>query len=414
MRINIDRLLEDIERYASYGKDSRGGVTRPSFSEADLEIRDVYIKELREMGLEVSIDGVANIWGKRRGTGKKAGCIVIGSHLDTVPNGGKYDGALGVLMAKEMVKTMIECNVSLDHDVEIVSFTAEESNDFHLSTMGSRAFAGRLTPDELKDACDYSQGIRLVDALEKAGGGMDRIPEIEALKKDKKVFVELHIEQGKRLEAKNTAVAVVDKAVGIYRSKVTIFGEANHSGTTMMAHRKDALTAASEMILEVERLSAEDQTDLVGTVGRMNIFPNSVNTVPGQIEFILEVRGETEEQIHKVVRDIQVRWAKIGEQRQVTIEQNVLLDQKPALFDSEIVSILQTTAEELSEPCLTLASMAVHDAVHMSVVSKSAMIFVKSIDGKSHCPEEYSTPEDIEKAGQVLLQAVIKMDQLLD
>lgn len=413
MHINMDRLLTDIERYASYGKDSRGGVTRPSFSEADLEIRDVYIRELREMGLEVSIDGVANIWGKRRGTGKKAGSIVIGSHLDTVPNGGKYDGALGVLMAKEIVKTIMEHNISLDHDLEIVSFTAEESNDFYLSTMGSRAFVGRLTPDELKVACD-SQGILLVDALEKAGGGMERFHEIEELKKDKKVFIELHIEQGKRLEAKNIAVAVVDKAVGIYRSKVTVFGEANHSGTTMMAHRKDALTAAAEMILEVERLSTEDQTDLVGTVGRLNLFPNTVNTVPGQVEFVLEVRGETEEQIHQVVREIQAGWARIGERRQVTIEQNVMLDQKPALFDSEVVSIIQNTAEELSEPYLTLASMAVHDAVHMSAIAKSAMIFVKSIDGKSHCPDEYSTPEDIEKVGQVFLQAVIKMDQLLD
>lgn len=413
MHINMDRLLTDIERYASYGKDSRGGVTRPSFSEADLEIRDVYIRELREMGLEVSVDGVANIWGKRRGTGKKAGSIVIGSHLDTVPNGGKYDGALGVLMAKEIVKTIMEHNISLDHDLEIVSFTAEESNDFYLSTMGSRAFVGRLTPDELKVACD-SQGILLVDALEKAGGGMERFHEIEELKKDKKVFIELHIEQGKRLEAKNIAVAVVDKAVGIYRSKVTVFGEANHSGTTMMAHRKDALTAAAEMILEVERLSTEDQTDLVGTVGRLNLFPNTVNTVPGQVEFVLEVRGETEEQIHQVVREIQAGWARIGERRQVTIEQNVMLDQKPALFDSEVVSIIQNTAEELSEPYLTLASMAVHDAVHMSAIAKSAMIFVKSIDGKSHCPDEYSIPEDIEKVGQVFLQAVIKMDQLLD
>jgi hydantoinase/carbamoylase family amidase len=413
MHINMDRLLTDIEWYASYGKDSRGGVTRPSFSEADLEIRDVYIRELREMGLEVSIDGVANIWGKRRGTGKKAGSIVIGSHLDTVPNGGKYDGALGVLMAKEIVKTIMEHNISLDHDLEIVSFTAEESNDFYLSTMGSRAFVGRLTPDELKVACD-SQGILLVDALEKAGGGMKRFHEIEELKKDKKVFIELHIEQGKRLEAKNIAVAVVDKAVGIYRSKVTVFGEANHSGTTMMAHRKDALTAAAEMILEVERLSTEDQTDLVGTVGRLNLFPNTVNTVPGQVEFVLEVRGETEEQIHQVVREIQAGWAIIGERRQVTIEQNVMLDQKPALFDSEVVSIIQNTAEELSEPYLTLASMAVHDAVHMSAIAKSAMIFVKSIDGKSHCPDEYSTPEDIERVGQIFLQAVIKMDQLLD
>lgn len=246
-KINMERLLSDIEKYATYGKDVHGGITRPSFSQADIKIRDLFINELKDMSLGVVVDGAANIWGRLKGSGKKSGSIVIGSHLDTVPNGGKYDGALGVLMAKEIIKTLMEYNISPDHDIEIVSFTAEESNDYNLSTFGSRSFVGRLSPHVVMEAVD-SKGIRLVDALKKVGGNIEQFPMMEELKRDKKAFIELHIEQGKRLEAKNISVAVVDKAVGVYRSIVTVIGEANHSGTTMMTHRADALVAASSTL----------------------------------------------------------------------------------------------------------------------------------------------------------------------
>jgi hydantoinase/carbamoylase family amidase len=413
MQININRLLTDIEKYANYGKEPSGGVTRPSFSESDIKIRQLFIEELQDMGLEVMVDGAANIWGKLIGSGEQAGSIVIGSHLDTVPNGGKYDGALGVLMAKEIVKTLMENNVTLKHNIEIVSFTAEESNDFNLSTFGSKAFVGRLTPAELKDVSD-SNGIKLIDALEKVGGKIDGFKEMHQTQKDKKVFIELHIEQGKRLETKNISMALVDTAVGIYRSEVSVIGEANHSGTTMMDHRKDALTAASEMILEVERLCKANLTDLVGTIGKLTVLPNAVNIIPGQIDFILEIRGESEELIQKTVNDIQECWIKIADKRQITIQQKMMLNQKPATLDMDIISILSKTAEEISEPFLKLASMAIHDAVHMAAVTKSAMIFVKSIDGKSHNPDEYSTSEDIEKVGNLMLHGIIKIDQTID
>ncbi|MDO7486899.1 M20/M25/M40 family metallo-hydrolase [Peribacillus frigoritolerans] len=168
MKINIDRLMSDIREYAEYGKNDQGGVTRPSFSQADHEVRARFIKELENMDLKVTIDGAANIWGRFKGNGKKQGSIVIGSHLDSVPNGGKYDGPLGVLMAKEIIKTLIENNVILDHDLEIVSFTAEESNDFNLSTFGSRSFVGKLNIEVLQDVFD-STGARLSDELIKAG-----------------------------------------------------------------------------------------------------------------------------------------------------------------------------------------------------------------------------------------------------
>lgn len=411
LRINLDRLLMDIEKYAAYGKNEQGGVTRPSFSPADHEVRQLFIEEIKELGLEVTVDGAANIWGKYKGTGKNPGSIVIGSHLDSVPNGGKYDGPLGVLMAKEIVKRLIELNIRLDHDIEIVSFTAEESNDFNLSTFGSRSFVGRITAEMLQDACD-SKGVRLSDELKKVNGGLDKFALMMDMHSDKKAFIELHIEQGQRLESVNIPMAVINSVVGTYRSTVKVIGQSNHSGTTMMEHRKDALTASSEMILAVERY-CQGQGDVVGTVGKLTVSPNAANIIPGQVDFILEVRAEKSVTIQRAVEAIQEVLQEIAARREVEIQQEVFLDQKPVVLDQDIVCSLVETAREMNEPCLILPSMAVHDAAHMASVTKSAMVFVKSIEGKSHCPEEYSLPEDIEKAGNLILQGIINLDRKL-
>ncbi|WP_066062296.1 Zn-dependent hydrolase [Neobacillus soli] len=411
MKINLNRLLIDLEKYAEYGKNEHGGVTRPSFSKADHRVRQLFIEELEDMGLQVTIDGAANIWGKHKGNGTKKGSIVIGSHLDSVLNGGKYDGPLGVLMAKEIIRTLIEDKVILDHDVEIVSFTAEESNDFNLSTFGSRSFVGRLTVEKLHDARDSKGGL-LHDELIKVGGGLDKFPMMVNMQNDKKAFIELHIEQGQRLESANISMAVIYSVVGTFRSFVKVIGEPNHSGTTMMQNRKDALTAAAEMVLEVERY-CKDKGDVVGTVGKLNVSPNAANIIPGQIDFIFEVRAETEEKIENTVEAIQEAWQEIAKRRQVKIQQEVFLDQKPVALDQDIITILENAATEMDEPCLTLPSMAVHDAAHMASITKSAMIFVKSIDGKSHCPEEYSHPNDIEKAGNLILQGIVHIDRAL-
>ncbi|MDQ6597232.1 Zn-dependent hydrolase [Bacillus salipaludis] len=412
MQIHLERLLADIETYGKFGANQYGGITRPSFSKEDQEVRNRFIQELLDLGLTVTIDGAANIWGKWEGNGSKKGSIVIGSHLDSVPNGGKYDGPLGTLVAKEIVRTLIEDGIRLDHDLEIVSFTAEESNDFHLSTFGSRAFAGKLSAVELEHVID-SKGNHLKYELVKVGGDLERFPQMKELAKEKKAFIELHIEQGQRLEHQNISAAVIDKVVGMYRSKVTVTGETNHSGTTMMQHRRDALAAAAEMVLEVEFLCNKDETDIVGTVGRMQVFPNATNIVPGQVVFTFEIRGESTEKIDEMVRKIQEGWKGIAKRRQVQLQEDIFLKQAPITLDSEVVRILQKTAQEMSEPILTLASMAVHDAAQMATVTKSAMIFVKSIGGKSHCPAEYSVPKDIERAGNLMLKGILNLDRAL-
>lgn len=411
LKINLHRLLVDIEKYAEFGKNECGGITRPSFSSADHQVREMFIKELEEMGLTVTIDGAANIWAKLKGNGKKNGSLVIGSHLDSVPNGGKYDGSLGVLMAKEIVKTIIENKVNLDHDLEIVSFTAEESNDFNLSTFGSRSFVGKLTADQLKESRD-STGALLNGELKKVGGGLNQFPAMKDMQAEKKAFIELHIEQGKRLESADISMAVIHSVVGTYRSFIKVIGEPNHSGTTMMVNRIDALTAAAEMILEVERYCRE-KGNVVGTVGKIAVTPNAANIIPGEVEFVLEIRAEKEETIELAVNSIQEVWAEIMKKRGVQLHKEVILDQKPVVLDQELAAIFENTARQMNEPYLTLPSMAVHDAAHMASITRSVMVFVKSIAGKSHCPEEYSEPADIEKAGNLILHGIINLDRAL-
>ncbi|MBD8007200.1 Zn-dependent hydrolase [Bacillus norwichensis] len=412
MQINRQRLLNDIEKYSLYGRDERGGITRPAFSEPDMQVRELFIKELKDLGLKVSVDPIANIWGKRKGKGEMNGTIVIGSHLDTVPNGGKYDGALGVLIAKEVVVTLIENKIELQHDLEIVSFTAEESNDFGFSTLGSKTFAGKLTEEELIHASD-SQGTLLKDAVRYAGGDLYKLDEMVKDRREKKAYVEIHIEQGKRLESNHLSVGIVEDMVGVYRTRVKVKGEANHSGTTMMAHRSDALAAASEMVLAVEKICCADETDLVGTVGQLSVEPNAVNVVPGEVNFVAEIRSEDEARMDHVINLIEENWKRILNARGVTMEQNLMVKQKPIPMDEDIVTIFRETADELSEPYTVFPSMAVHDAAHMASLSKACMIFVKSINGRSHCPEEYSKPEDIEKAANILLNGVINIDKVL-
>lgn len=413
LKINKRRIIDEIEYYATFGKNEEtGGITRPSFSEPDIILRDIYIKELEELGLEVEVDAISNIWGKLKGDGSKKGSIIIGSHLDTVPNGGKYDGALGVLIAKEIIRTMVENNVSLQHDLEIVSFAAEESNDFGLSTLGSRTFVEKLKKEDLYDVTN-SKGEYLRNAVQKAGGNLENLNELKYLRKEKKAFVELHIEQGKRLEKENVAIGIVDSIVGTHRYKITVEGVPNHSGTTMMEDRNDALTTASEMILAVETICREEKSDLVGTVGRIHVQPNAVNIIPGKAVFYLEIRSENLLNMQSTIRQIEESWTDIVKKRNVKVSKETILEQSPIVLDDSIVSMLQETAERMKEPYLTIPSMAVHDAAHIASIAKTAMVFVKSIGGISHSPKEYSTPEDIKKAANFLLQSLLYIDKNL-
>jgi len=248
--------------------------------------------------------------------------------------------------------------------------------------------------------------------VRKAGGDLRNLSEIH--RKDIAAYLELHIEQGKRLEKKSLSIGIVDGIVGIYRDKLVVVGEQNHSGTTMMDDRSDALVASSKIVLEVERIVRGYNSDAVATIGKFNVFPNAANIIPGSVELIVEIRSIHKVEREAIIQEITTSLKKIQKSDNVKITTVNMLDQLECTFDNEIIGILQNAAESLGVPYTTLSSMAGHDATHLAGITRAAMIFVKSIDGKSHSYDELSLSEDIEKAANTMLHAVLLADKNLE
>ncbi|MFC3885644.1 Zn-dependent hydrolase [Bacillus songklensis] len=414
VRIHSARLQTSIEQLAVFGRNEKGGLDRTTFTPAELAAREWLKQQLQELPLDVKIDQAANIWAKRSGTEKTLPVIAFGSHIDTVPNGGKYDGALGVLTALEIMRVLEEENIQTRHPLELVSFTAEEPNPFGLSTFGSRALTKKLTRKDLEGVKD-PEGRLLTEALKSAGGDAEHFEKAVRTPEEFSAFLEVHIEQGKRLLNRHIPVGIVTAITGIYREEVMVVGEANHAGTTLMEDRKDALTAASEIILALETVCRQHRAnEVVGTVGKITVRPNAANIIPEEVTFTLEIRGKMREEIQEVISAWQERVKEIKNLRCVQVERRVLLDQAPAPMDGQVIQVMQKQAGILGYPSHLLGSMAGHDAAHMTSITRSGMLFVPSIGGKSHCPDEESRIEDIEKAANVLLHTILELDQQLD
>ncbi|WP_228275651.1 Zn-dependent hydrolase [Gracilibacillus oryzae] len=411
-KINRERLARSIEELSIFGRNENNGLDRTTFTQAELQARDWLKGELHKLHLQVRLDQAANIWATREGTDKALPSITFGSHIDTVPNGGKYDGALGVLIGLEVMKVLEEYNIPTRHRFELVSFSAEEPNPFGLSTFGSRAITGKLKQEDILDVKD-ADGTLLTEAFNKAGGDSANFEACVRDSDEISAYLEVHIEQGKRLLNKSIPIGIVTAITGIYREKVTVTGEANHAGTTLMKDRKDALAAASEMVLALEDICRKyPEDEVVGTVGKLDILPNSANIIPAQVEFMLEIRGKSPQEIKEVLSQWNRRIEEMN--RPVKVQRKIILDQLPAPMDQQIIQEMEEQATQLNYSSLQLGSMAGHDATHMASITKSGMLFVPSIEGKSHCPEEESLIEDIEKAANVLLHTLLALDKRLD
>jgi len=409
--INRTRLQQKIEELGQIGQDPAGGLTRTTFTPPELEARNWLIQQLEAINVDVQIDPAANIWGRTEGTRKGAPSIVFGSHIDTVPNGGKYDGALGVLIALEILSSLRERGVKTIHPLELVSFSGEEPNPFRLSTFGSRALTGKLTKEQIQSVTDSSGNV-LTERLEAAGGSYEKFNETQRDPLDFAHYLEVHIEQGKRLLNQGIPVGVVRGITGIYRERITVQGQANHAGTTMMgSDRQDALTAASQLVLKLEQITTESPiADLVATVGELHVYPNAANIVPGEVSFTMEIRGETEEQIASVRTQMETEFARVERERNVVVTRDVILDQPGVPMDEMVMKTMETVSTKLGRKTLTLGSMAGHDAAHMAGITSSGMLFVPSLEGKSHCPEEESRMDDIEIVANVLYETILTLD----
>jgi N-carbamoyl-L-amino-acid hydrolase len=405
LRVNAQRLEKRIDALAEFGKNDHGGLDRVAFSDADIQGRTYLISLMEEAGLDVHIDEAGNIIGRREGQELGLPPIMFGSHSDTVPDGGKYDGAMGVLGAIECAQVFHEKNIQTKHPLEVIVFTDEEGG-----LAGSRALTGTLTPDAL-DIVSHS-GKTVCQGIIDLGGDPDKLDRVIRKEGDIKAFLEIHIEQGKILETKGIAIGVVEGIVGISWWNVTIEGFANHAGTTPMNMRQDALLAAAHLIIAVNRVVTGEPGSQVGTVGRIKAEPGAPNVIPGKVVLSLELRDLSGEKIQSLYKRIEKEAQAIAEETDTKVSfSSIDAMAIPAPTDIRIRKSIDESAKELGLSTLFMPSGAGHDAQDMAKITPTGMIFIPSIGGISHSPKEYSRPEDITNGVNVLLQTILKIDR---
>lgn len=404
LRVNAQRLQERIDRLARIGG-SPQGVTRLAFTEADLSGRAYVTGLMQEAGLEVRVDEAGNLSGSLPGGLPGLAPIVLGSHIDTVPLAGAYDGVLGVMAAIECVQVLGEVGIPVRHPLEVIVFANEEGG-----LTGSRALAGRINARALEEFSRSGMSVRA--GIAALGGNADRISQAIRRPGEVKAFLELHIEQGGSLESEGTDIGIVEGFVGIRWWDVTVTGFANHAGTTPMNARRDALLAASRLVIAVNRAATSLPGRQVATVGRIRAEPGAPNVIPGRVELSLELRDLAKPKLDRVFQEIRRRAQLIGKETDTEIEFNEIdIGVEPTLTDPNLQEVIRQTAEALDLSYARLPSGAAHDAQNMAHIAPAALIFVPSAGGISHSPQEYTKPRDVANGANLLLQTLIRLDR---
>lgn len=404
--MNIDRFQENFFSIAQFGIQKNGGVTRLAFSREDMDARNFLIEAMRSARLQVSIDPIGNIRGRRAGSDPHLAPVMIGSHLDTVPDGGHYDGVVGVLAALEVVSTLNDLEIETQRPIEIINFAAEESSRFGMATIGSKAITGKIKQSDLTTLID-NNGESLHSVLSKAGQSLDELPSSTLTSSSLHAYLELHIEQGPVLENKKLNIGIVTDIAAPSRFKVKIIGRSDHSGNTPMNMRRDALAGAAEIVLAVEQLTTNGGKNTVGTVGELNVHPGAMNVIPGQVELSIDIRDTNLGDKNEVVQKLKQRLNAIAKTRQLEITITTICDDTPVKLSEQIASKLSHHAAKLGLSYLTMPSGAGHDAMHFAPIVPTGLIFIPSIKGISHNPEEKSTMTDIIN-GTKLLFSIVK------
>ena len=404
MRVNGARLNEHLAALAEFGKNPQGGVSRLAYSEADARGREYVIGLMRVAKLDVSIDAAGNLIGVRAGSDDKLKPILFGSHIDSVPEGGNYDGDVGSLGAIEVAQTLAEKNIVTQHPLEVVIFQNEEGG-----LIGSRAMDGELTERELDLVSRSGKTIR--EGIKFIGGDPTKLATVKRAKGSIAAYLELHVEQGGILEKERIDIGVVEGIVGINWWDVTIEGFANHAGTTPMNQRQDALLAAAKFIETVNRVVTSIPGRQVGTVGRIQASPGAPNVIPGKVILSLELRDLEAAKITMLYQKIRTEADQIAQASRVKFDFKEINVNIPAPTDPRIRSLIDQSAKDLGLTTRQMPSGAGHDAQDMTRLAPVGMIFIPSIGGISHSPKEFSKPSDIENGANVLLQSLLKLDR---
>ncbi|MGH7731942.1 MAG: Zn-dependent hydrolase [Candidatus Eiseniibacteriota bacterium] len=405
--INAARLMEQLlQRLAQFGRNPEGGVSRVAYSEADRQGREYVTGLMREAQLEVSVDAAGNLLGRRAGREPRLPALAFGSHIDSVPNGGNYDGPVGSLGAIEVARTLAENRIVTRHPLLVTIFANEEGGLY-----GSRAITTGLPPNELDDTSSSGKTIR--EGIRFIGGDPDKLDGARLKKGDVAAYVELHIEQGGNLEREKLDIGVVEGIVGIKQWAVVFEGFANHAGTTPMDRRQDALISAAKYVQLVNRVVRAEpgRGRQVGTVGRIQAFPGAPNVIPGRVEATLELRDLDDGKVTRLAETIMAEARKIADADGTKVRFRMLHENIAAPTDPRVRGPIAEAARAMGLSTKVMPSGAGHDAQAMAQIAPVGIIFIPSIGGISHSPKEFSRAEDIANGANVLLGTILRLDR---
>ena len=403
MRINRARLAGSMDALGKIGETARGGLDRVALTDDDRRGRDLLVGWMKQAGLTVTVDQMGNIFGVRPGT-ESLPPVFMGSHADSVPSGGKYDGQLGVLCALETIRTLIDARARTRHPVGMIVFTNEEGARFQPAMIASGVMAGKIPLEDAYNARDRD-GRRLVDELERIGylGAEPCVP------RPMRAYLELHIEQGPILEEEQIPLGVVEGIVAISWSRITFHGVQDHAGPTPMRIRHDALVAAAEVVGGVRGIARKIGGNLVATVGRLDVTPNIPNAIPGRVGFSVDLRDPAESTIDRALSMLDRVVRAAAKREGVRAEVKHYWRVPRTRFDREVVDAVEAAAVTLGCGHRRILSGAGHDAQYMAAIAPTGMIFVPSRAGRSHCEEEFTALDDIEHGANALLLACAQL-----
>ncbi len=410
LTVNLDRLMIDLEAFSALGSDGQGGgVTRLAFTSVDQSVRRLFQDKLTAAGLHVRVDDIGNVFGRRGGREDDLPPVLLGSHLDSVPNGGRFDGTLGVLSALEVIRALDDAQMETRRPVEVACFAAEESSRFGTGTLGSKALVGKLTPqmvDTLRDA----EGQTLAEALRECGLFPDRLGEVRRRAGEYHAYLELHLEQGAVLEHAGIPVGLVTGIAAPTRFRVTYTGRAVHSGDTPMGLRRDALVAGAELVLSVRRVVlTHGSPTSVGTVGVLRVQPGAMNVVPGQASLGIDLRDIGADAKRRIAKKVLAAARQIASKWKLDVLIETLSDESPVLLPERVRQVSAAACRMSGIAFLELLSGAGHDAMYIAEIAETGMIFVRCREGISHNPAEFVEPQDIAAGAIVLAETALRL-----
>lgn len=406
---NVARMIDAI---AEIGRDARTGISRLAFSQEERAAHELVGSWLEDLGLKITQDAIGNTYGELPGSDPSLGSIGTGSHLDSVPQGGRFDGIAGVVAAVEVVRLLRE-QAPLRHTLRVVAFSAEEGARFGAPCIGSKAAAGLWSPDDFGRLRDVD-GVSAAEAMRKVGFDPSAVAEVAWNPKEWAGFLELHVEQARVLEASGLPIGIVDMVSGSTRVELRIEGQAQHTGGTPMNLRADALAAASEVVLFAEELANDSRyRGARATVGRLQVSPNSITTIPGSVELVLDFRDIDSDRQRHGAEEVVAAARQIGQRRGVQVDARVIADSSPAVLPIWLREHITAVCEEFGTPYRVMTSGASHDAQFINRVVPAGMIFVPSKGGLSHTPDEWTSATELALGATVLMRSIQRLDEFL-